>query len=191
VSEENNPKVIYLGPFCQEQGLLDGREWCQDDVWDACECGHESVRYNLGADFDRVTAERDAALGREAALREKLSTANGCLNEWRRSTLGRTLLENAALQQRLTAADEREDALGSLVPEAELALKALNVAVSVYDVELADSARRGLRLIISALKPAECCTVSAEDRALLEAGDYTPEELFGIGGKPSCPKCAP
>lgn len=60
-----------------------------------------------------------------------------------------------ALQQRLTAADEREDALGSLVPEAELALKALNVAVSVYDVELADSARRGLRLIIAALKPAE------------------------------------
>ncbi|WP_155717294.1 hypothetical protein [Pseudomonas fluorescens] len=58
-----------------------------------------------------------------------------------------------ALQQRLTAADEREDALSSLVPEAELALKALNVAVSVFDVELADSARRGLRLIIAALKP--------------------------------------
>ncbi|WP_289140902.1 hypothetical protein [uncultured Pseudomonas sp.] len=71
------------------------------------------------ADFDRVTAERDA------------------------------------LQARLTAADEREDALCSLAPEAELALKALNVAVSVYDVELADSARRGLRLIIAALKPAE------------------------------------
>lgn len=52
-------------------------------------------------------------------------------------------------------AKEREVALGSLVPEAELALKALNVAVSVYDVELADSARRGLRLIIAALKPAE------------------------------------
>ncbi|OCW26855.1 hypothetical protein C9382_06640 [Pseudomonas aylmerensis] len=63
--------------------------------------------------------------------------------------------ERDALQQRLTAADEREGALGSLVPEAELALKALNVAVSVYDVELADSARRGLRLIIAALKPAE------------------------------------
>ncbi len=62
------------------------------------------------------------------------------------------------LQQRLTAADEREDALGSLVLEAELALKALNVAVSVYDVELADNARRGLRLIIAALKPAEGST---------------------------------
>lgn len=118
---------------------------------------HEAsnVRCVREADFDHVTAERDAALGREAALREELATANGCLNEWRRSTLGRTLLDNTALQQRLTAADEREDALASLVPDAELALKALNVAVSVYDVELADSARRGLRLIIAALKPAE------------------------------------
>ena len=52
-------KVIYLGPACQEQGKIDGREWCQDDVWDACECGHESVRYVLGSEFDRVTAERD------------------------------------------------------------------------------------------------------------------------------------
>ena len=71
----------------------------------------------MESDFDRVTAERDAAMGREAALREKLSTANGCLNEWRRSTLGRTLLENAALQQRLTAADERADVLEGLVGE--------------------------------------------------------------------------
>lgn len=48
--------------------------------------------------------------------------------------------------------------------------------------------------IDAALKRAEgakCCTISAKDRALLDAGDYTPEELFGIGGKPSCPKCAP
>lgn len=63
--------------------------------------------------------------------------------------------ERDALQQRLTTADERVDLLEGLLPEAELALKALNVAVSVYDVELADSARRGLRLIITALKPAE------------------------------------
>lgn len=57
------------------------------------------------------------------------------------------------LQLRLNALDERMDALASLVPEAALALKALNVAVSVYDVELADSARRGLRVIIAALNP--------------------------------------
>ena len=71
------------------------------------------------------------------------------------ATIERLIAEREDLQQRLTAADEREDALGSLVPEAELALKALNVAVSVYDVELADRARRGLRLIIAALKPAD------------------------------------
>lgn len=75
----SDPKVIYLGPACQEQGQSSGREWCQDDVWDACECGHESVRYVLGAEFDQVTAERDA------------------------------------LQQRLNAADQRNDELVALL----------------------------------------------------------------------------
>ncbi|MFW9085621.1 hypothetical protein ACOI7N_13805 [Pseudomonas sp. P2758] len=51
-------KVIYLGPACQEQG--DGREWCQDDVWEKCDCGHESVPYVIGTELDRVSAERDA-----------------------------------------------------------------------------------------------------------------------------------
>lgn len=51
-------KVIYLGPTCQEQA--DGREWCKDDVWERCECGDESVRYVIGSELDRVTAERDA-----------------------------------------------------------------------------------------------------------------------------------
>lgn len=40
----------------------------------------------------------------------------------------------------------------------------------------------------AALNP-ECCKISAEDKALLDAGEYTPEELFGSGGKPSCPNC--
>ncbi|WP_278939834.1 DUF4406 domain-containing protein [Pseudomonas helleri] len=35
-----------------------------------------------------------------------------------------------------------------------------------------------------------CCQKSAEEEALLKAGDYTPEELFGVGGKPSCPDCS-
>lgn len=83
----SDPNVIYLGPPCQEQGQLDGREWCQDDVWDTCECGHESVRYNLGVDFDRVVAERD--------------DAQACLE----LSIGR----EDALQALLTAADERAD----------------------------------------------------------------------------------
>lgn len=68
MSEVKEHSVIYLSPSDDPE-----REWCQDDVWD------ESVRYNLGADFDRVTAERDA------------------------------------LQQRLTAADERADVLEGLL----------------------------------------------------------------------------
>ncbi|MGP5464965.1 hypothetical protein ACTXNP_01195 [Pseudomonas helleri] len=35
-----------------------------------------------------------------------------------------------------------------------------------------------------------CCKISDADQALLDAGDYTPEELFGVGGKPSCPDCS-
>lgn len=93
-----------------------------------------------GATIERLIAERDAALAAE-----QIAIGVAAHNQ----------LVIKELQQRLTAADEREDALGSLVPEAELALKALNVAVSVHDVELADRARRGLRLIIAALKPAE------------------------------------
>lgn len=67
-------KVIYLGPACQAQGKIDGREWCQDDVWDACECGHESVRYVLASEFDRVSAERDA-------LQQRLNAADQRIDE--------------------------------------------------------------------------------------------------------------
>ena len=67
-------KVIYLGPACQEQGKIEGREWCQHDVWDACECGHDSVRYVLGSELDRVTAERDA-------LQQRLNAADQQIDE--------------------------------------------------------------------------------------------------------------
>lgn len=96
----SDPNVIYLGPACQEQGQSIGREWCQDDVWDACECGHESVRYVLGADHDRVTAERDALQAELAGERRRLGT---CINQ----------IEEQ--QQRLTAADERADVLEGLL----------------------------------------------------------------------------
>ncbi|MBT9268053.1 hypothetical protein KKQ10_24565 [Pseudomonas sp. MG-9] len=72
-------KVIYLGPACQEQGQSSGREWCQDDVWDACECGHESVRYVLASEFDRVTAERDALQQRLNAADQRIDEQAGLL----------------------------------------------------------------------------------------------------------------
>ena len=107
------------------------REWCEDDVWPACEeCGskNSSVRYNLGADFDRVTAERDAALGREKECQRQLG------ERWKDIEALRNTVESAdadkeayaqnaidlrkrvdALQLRLTAADERADVLEGLL----------------------------------------------------------------------------
>jgi hypothetical protein len=35
-----------------------------------------------------------------------------------------------------------------------------------------------------------CCAPSVQELKLLAAGDFTPEELWGVGGKPSCPKCS-
>lgn len=114
----------------------------------------------------------DAALAREATLREELNQCGSMAamieqKEWAehagsgpvssRVESAFTQLHNelAEAQQRLTVAEQWAGVLKALLPNAELALKALNVAVSVYDVELADNARRGLRELIAALKPAE------------------------------------
>lgn len=70
--EVSELKVIYLGPACQEQG--DGREWCQDDVWQPCECGHTSVKFVASNELDRVTAERDA-------LQQRLNAADQRIDE--------------------------------------------------------------------------------------------------------------
>lgn len=62
---------------------------------------------SLKFDFDRVTAERDAALGREAALREELAKAKK-----------ETIYKHAALVSKakaLTAADDRVDVLEGLL----------------------------------------------------------------------------
>ena len=68
----------------------------------------------LGADHDRVTAERDAALGREAALQEELKVS--MLDHKNTTDAGaRAMAERDALQQRLTAADERADTATSLI----------------------------------------------------------------------------
>lgn len=45
-------QVIYLEPLCEEWN--GDRDWCEDANWEG------SIRYVLGTEFDRVTAERDA-----------------------------------------------------------------------------------------------------------------------------------
>lgn len=131
-----------------------------------------NIRCVREADFDRVTAELQRQLDHKEQQRE---------SEIRNGQAGDRLV--GELQQRLTAADERADVLEGLLRNASAWIKR-NSFHGTDAIELWER-------IDDALKPAECCTVSAEDRALLDAGDYTPEELFGIGGKPSCPKCAP
>lgn len=117
--------------------------------------------------------------------------------------LNNALAREQALQAQMTAADERADALDTEWSRAITERGLLKLRADVLEGlvgEVLDAVGREpldlnavLRLrarMHAALKPAECCNVSAEDRALLNAGDYTPEELFGVGGKPSCPKCA-
>lgn len=66
--------------------------------------GSEFVRCT---DFDRVTAERDAALAEISEIKESLA--------YRGSLLCRIEGQRDALQQRLTAADERVDVLEGLL----------------------------------------------------------------------------
>ncbi|PRA33762.1 hypothetical protein [Pseudomonas poae] len=108
---------------------------------------------------------------------------------------------NRALQQLLTAADEELDRAGGayLNKNAEClklrdrarVLEGLLRRCQPHLPRYATALRTDLYAELKPAEPATCCTVSAGNQALLDAGDYTPEELFGIGGKPSCPKCAP
>ncbi|WP_458736981.1 hypothetical protein [Pseudomonas chlororaphis] len=94
------------------------------------------------ADFDRVTAERDAALLELSEIKESLA--------YRGSLLCRIEGQRDALQQRLTAADERADALEGLLREvsSSCALTWEDNQPTAEALELQDR-------IDAALKPAE------------------------------------
>lgn len=127
----------------------------------------------MAEDLDRVVAERDALQALLTKADEELDRAGGAY-----------LNKNAeCLQLR-----ERADVLEGLLRDAQKAFD-YDPAGSCYNPGIA-FVKPWSERVIAALKPAECCTVSAEHQALLAAGEYTPEELFGVGGKPSCPKCA-
>lgn len=116
--------------------------WVQDGM---SEGGKSLETYVKSPDHDRVTAERDAVLGREAALLEELAK--------RPSEIAMSLQAKLdALQQRLTAADERADALNTALSRIQFRCQSFvenDCAMAVESVEAV------LGIADAALKPAE------------------------------------
>ena len=114
----------------------------------------------LAADFDRVTAERDAALaelGRYQSLFNQAQKAIDRLNELHRKRM-------AEIGQRLTAADERADVLEGLLRTSLVAMTRIYSAGRDFivgagsdcdSVELMMENDPTAREIRAALKPAE------------------------------------
>lgn len=94
-----------------------------------------------GADLDRVTAERDAALGRETALRED----NSVQVSRRESALNRC----EEMQQRLAAADERAEVLEGLLR------RVIESSVLIFEQDAPETLESLEADICAALKPAE------------------------------------
>lgn len=109
------------------------------------------VKCVLESDFDRVSAERDAALMRINELLEDLQEMSGQADQGGSQAsdfeerICALQVENSGLQQRLTAADERADVLEGLVGE-------VLDAVGREPLDL-DAVLR----LRAALKPAEGC----------------------------------
>ena len=110
-------------------------------MWPDKNGGYVSIK-----DFDRVTAERDAALERESALREEVEHQNDIAHAAK--------IKCIKLQQRLTAADERADVLEGLIGEVLDA-----VGREPLDLDAVLRLRARMR---AALKPAEVGADSCE-----------------------------
>ena len=70
----SDPKVIYLAPKCEDG--IDGRNWCEDDIWTDCEengCSEKSVRYVLESDAQSELAALREEVERRAAQWQSLS----------------------------------------------------------------------------------------------------------------------
>jgi hypothetical protein len=55
-------ETIWLQPWCDncDRNVCnggDGRMWCQDNVWDPCECGAKPVRYIIDGRSKRRTPQ--------------------------------------------------------------------------------------------------------------------------------------
>lgn len=109
---------------------------------------------------------------------------------WRKELDAQRLRADTAEAQTKLAERELEIAAEQLVAAEQRIAVLIAAARCVLQAYDSGDASDALDSLAAALNPnPECCKVSPEDQALLNAGEYNPEELFGIGGKPSCPKC--
>lgn len=112
--------------------------------------GHPDAGRIYAEALDRVTAERDAALGREADLVESQSELReGITKHWQVVCDQRAKID--ALQQRLTAAGERVDVLEGLLREWIIDFGRTHSGLQ----RLKDRTMAELRKIDAELKPAE------------------------------------
>ena len=72
-------------------------------------------------------------------------------------------------------------------PTPEMLRAGVDQAVGAYPIYRAMLAAAPAAPTVKA-EQVQCCTPTAEEKAMLAAGDYTPEELWG-GPRPTCHKC--
>lgn len=151
--------------------------------------------YVLATDFDRVTAERDAALAENKLLRHDVASyletvAKVC------DMLG-VDLESAktaegkpsdvlfgyviAMQQRLTAADERVDELEGVLRDSKDVMSGIWDASYDHDAGDALAALDLMERIDAALKPAEAARCTNCDRSTVEQCDDAGCGFLGAG----------
>lgn len=135
--------IRYLASYAPYEGL---------DLNGQC-ARHDGDYFVRAADFDRVTAERDAALaelGRYQSLFNQAQKAIDRLNELHRKRM-------AEIGRRLTAADERADTATSLIQRIVANFDTeieFHEDVAPNDLEH-DQVLAEMRVFLAALKPAE------------------------------------
>lgn len=154
--------------------------------------------------YEDVVAERDAALAREAALREELATIRadrGAEKEMKAKARGQRDVQTiraGALQQRLAVAEQRVDCLEELLNDAASAMKM--VSENSDDIDSVGICMEYVGKINEVFKPAAEPTTEAARKSLsfenqrvqparfhcLACGEYHE----GSGSLP-CPKMKP
>ncbi|WP_253111173.1 hypothetical protein [Pseudomonas sp. 21LCFQ010] len=142
----------------------------------------QNIRCVRESDFDEQIARLQAELARSNAEVERLTALHDVDTE----AMRRMLARNAELEGLLRKQAEH------IVILAENTLSySSGIGSPIKTKEVNDAVYVALmhqQAVNAALASGKCCQPTAEELAALQAGDCTPEELWG-GGRPNCPKC--